>query len=154
MVKLSQRSPSQCQDPSPLNDQQVQDTLCWTTSKTGTQIHPLAPRLPKIKIRPQTPQNTPPDVDLPTWEARSSLIHQNKGTSPLHQEAYTTHWTNISHWGQTPNTTGTTNLQPGKRRLQTQSVKQNDKTEKHKTDEGARQKPTRHNKWGGNRQST
>ena len=36
------------------------------TSKTGTQPHPLAERLPKIIIRPQTPQNTPPDVDLPT----------------------------------------------------------------------------------------
>ena len=41
------------------------DTLCQTTSKTGTQPHPLAERLPKIIIRPQTPQNTPPDVDLP-----------------------------------------------------------------------------------------
>ena len=53
--------------PSPLNDQQaaVLDTLCQTTSKTGTQPHPLAERLPKIIIRPQTPENTPPDVDLP-----------------------------------------------------------------------------------------
>ena len=67
MVKISQRSPSQHQDPAPLNDQQatVQDTLCQTTSKTGTQPHPLAQRLTKI-IRPQTPQNTPPDMDLPT----------------------------------------------------------------------------------------
>ena len=67
MVKISQRSPSQCQDPAPLNDQQatVQDTLCQTSSKTGTQPHPLAQRLPKIIIRPQTPQNTPPDMDCP-----------------------------------------------------------------------------------------
>ena len=42
------------------------DTLCQTTSKTGTQPHPLAQRLTKIIIRPQTPQNTQPDVDLPT----------------------------------------------------------------------------------------
>ena len=42
MVKISQKSPSQRQDPAPLNDQQatVQDTLCQTTSKTGTQPHP------------------------------------------------------------------------------------------------------------------
>ena len=66
-------------------------TLCQTTSKTRTQTHPLAERLPKIIIRPQTPQNTPPDVDMPTRKTRSSLIHQNTGTSPLHQEAYTTH---------------------------------------------------------------
>ena len=97
---------------------------CWTpypkNSKTGTQPHSLAERLPKIIIRPQTPQNTPPDVDVPHRKTRSSLIHQNTGTSSLHQEAYTTHWTNLSHWGQTPKTMGTTNLQPVKRRPQTQ----------------------------------
>ena len=108
-------------DPAPLNDQQapVLDTLCQTTSKTGTQLHPLAERLPKI-IRSQTSQNTPPDVVLSTRKTRCSLIHQNKDTSPLHQRAYTTHWTNLSHWGQTPKTTWTTNLQPAKRRPQTQ----------------------------------
>ena len=113
MAKISQRSPSQHQDPASLNDQQatVLNTLCQRTSKAGTQPHPLAEKLPKIIIRPQTPQNTPPDVDLPTRKTRSSFIHQNTGTSPLHQEAYTTHWTNLSHWGQTPKTTGTTNLQ-------------------------------------------
>ena len=91
--EISQRSPSQHQDPVPLNDQQVTvlDTLCQTTSKTGTQPHPLAQRLPKIIIRSQTPQNTPSDTDLPTRKTKSSLIHQNTGTSPLHQEAYTTH---------------------------------------------------------------
>ena len=124
-MKISQRSPSQRQDPASLNDQQaiVLDTLCETTSKTGTQPHPLAERLPKIIVRPQTPQNTPPDVDLPARKTRSSLIRQNTGTSPLHQEAYTTHWTNLSHWGQIPKTTGTTNLQPAKRRPQTQEKK-------------------------------
>ena len=122
MVKISQRSPSQGQDPPALNDEQatVLDTLCQTTSKTGTQPHPLEERLPKILIRPQTPQNTPPNVDLPTRKTRSTLIHQNTVTSPLHQEAYTTHWTNLSHWGHTPRTTGTTNLQHVKRRPQTQ----------------------------------
>ena len=122
MAKISQRSLSQHQDPASLNDQQatVLDILCQTTSRTGTQHHPLAERLPKIIIRPQTQQNTPPDVDLPTRKTRSSLIHQTIGTSPLHQEAYTTHWTNLSHWGQTPKATGTTNLQPAKRRHQTQ----------------------------------
>ena len=52
------------------------------TSKTGTQPHPLAERMPKIIIRSQIPQNTPPDVVLPTRKTRSSLIHQNTGTSP------------------------------------------------------------------------
>ena len=125
MVKISQRSPSQHQDPAPLNDQQAtvpnnNTALCQTTSKTGTQPHPLAESLPKIIIRSQAPQNTPPDTDLPTRKTRSSLIHQNTGTSPLHQEAYTTHGTNLSHWGQTPKTMGTTNLQPVKRTPQTQ----------------------------------
>ena len=155
-MKISKRSPSQNQDPAPLNDQQatVLDTLCQTTSKTGTQHHLLTERLPKIIKRPQTPQNTPPAVDLPTRKTRSSLIHQNTGNSPLHQEAYTTHWTNLSHWGQTPKTMGTMNLQPMKRRPQTQSVKQNEKTEKNTADEQARQKLTRPNKWRGNKQST
>ena len=103
MAKISQRSPSQHQDPAPLNDQQATmlGTLCETTSKTETQTHPLAERLPKIIISTQTPQNTPPDMDLLTRKTRSSLIHQNTGTSPLHQEAYTTQWTNLSHRGQT-----------------------------------------------------
>ena len=35
--------------------------------------------------------NTPPDALLLTRKRRSNLIHQNTGTSPLHQEAYTTH---------------------------------------------------------------
>ena len=120
--KLSQRSPSQRQDPAPLRDQQatVLDTLCQTTSKTGTQPHPLEERLPKIILSTQTPQNTTPDLDRPTRKTRSSLILQNTGTSPLHQEAYTAHWTNLSHWGQTPKETGTMNLQPVKRRPQTQ----------------------------------
>ena len=100
MKKISQRSPPQHQDPASLNDQQaiLLDNLCQTTRKTGTQPRPLAERLPKIIVRPQTLQNTPPDVDLPTRKTRSSLIHQNTGTGPLHQEAYTTHGTNLSHW--------------------------------------------------------
>ena len=120
--ELSQRSPSQCLHSAPLNDQQapVLDILCETTSKTGTQPHPLAERLPKIILSSQTPQNTPPDTVLPTRKTRSSLIHQNTGTSPLHQEAYTTYRTKLTHWGQTPKTTGTANLQPAKRRPQTQ----------------------------------
>ena len=58
MVKISQRSQSQCQDPAPLNDQQatVLDTLCRTKSQTGTQPQLLAERLPKIIIMSQTPQ--------------------------------------------------------------------------------------------------
>ena len=109
-------------DPAPLKDQQatVLDSPCQTTSKTGTQHHPLAERMPKIIIRSQTPQNIPPDVVLPTRKTRSSLIHQNTDTSPLHQEAYTTHLTNLSDWGQTPKTTRTMNLHLAKRRPQTQ----------------------------------
>ena len=58
------------------------DILCQTSSKTGTQPHPLAERLPKFIIRSQAPQNTPPDTFLPTRKTRSSLIHQNTGTVP------------------------------------------------------------------------
>ena len=93
MAKISQRSPSQCQDQTPLNDQQatVLAILWQTTSKTGTQPYPLAKRLPKIIIMSQKPQNMPPDAVLPTRKTRPSPTHQNTGTIPLHQEAYTTH---------------------------------------------------------------
>ena len=69
---------------------------CWTphAKQVARQEHnprPLAQRLPKIIIRSQTPQNTPPDVVLPTRRTRSNLIHQSTVTSPLHQEAYTSH---------------------------------------------------------------
>ena len=91
--KLSQRFPLQHKDPATLNNHQAigLHNLCQTTSKTGTQPHPLAERLPKIIIRSKTPQNKPPDVVLPTRKTRSSLIHQNTGTSPLHQESYITY---------------------------------------------------------------
>ena len=65
----------------------------------------------------QTPQKTPPDAALSTRKTRSSPTHQNTGTSSLYQEAYTSHWTNVTHWGQTPKTMWTTNQQPVKRRL-------------------------------------
>ena len=78
------------------------DTLCQTTSRTGTQPHSRAERLPKVILSSQTVQNTPPDAVLHTRKTRSSLIHQNTGTGPLHQEAYINHWTNLSHWEQTP----------------------------------------------------
>ena len=91
-----------------------------TTNKTGTKTHPSADGLPQVALSPQTPQNTPPDVALPIRGTRSSSTHQNIGTSPSHQEAYTSHWTNLTHWGQTPEARGTTTLQPAERRPQTE----------------------------------
>ena len=78
-------------NPAPPNGQQapVLDAPCKTTRKTGKQTHQLAERLPKMITSSQKPQNTPPDKALSTRKTRSSLIHQNIGTSPLHQEAYT-----------------------------------------------------------------
>ena len=63
-----------------------------------------------------------------------------------HQEAYTIHKTKLSQWGQTTKAKRAMNLQPVKRGPQTQEVKQNEKTEKHTADEGARGRPTRPNK--------
>ena len=79
MVKISQRSPPQRQDPASLNDEQatVLDTLCQTTSKTGTQPHPLAQRLPKIIIRPQTHHQTwtcPPERQYPASSTRTQAL--------------------------------------------------------------------------------
>ena len=89
-------------------------------SKTGTQHYPLAERLPKIILGSQTPQNTPQDSALPTRKTRYTSTQQNTGTTPLQQETYTTHWTNLTPWGQTPKSTGTMNLQHVKRTPQTQ----------------------------------
>ena len=61
---------------------------CQTTCKTETQPHALTERL---CLSLQTPQNTPLDAALPTRKTRSSPTHQNTVTSPLHQEAYTSH---------------------------------------------------------------
>ena len=94
---------SQQTDPAPPNSQQapVLDTPCQTNSETGKQHHPLEERLPKVILSSQTCQNTPLDVALPTSTKRtiSSPNLQNTGTSALHQEAYTSHWTNLTHWG-------------------------------------------------------
>ena len=40
--------------------------LFQTTRKTGTQTNPSGDRLPKVILTPQTPQNTPPNVALPS----------------------------------------------------------------------------------------
>ena len=121
--ELSWRSPSQLQDLAPLNclPAPVLNATHQTTRETGTQTHPSAERLSKVVLSLQTPQNTPPDVTLPVRGKRSSSTHQNAGTRPSHQEAYTSHWTNnLTHWGQIPEARGTTTLQPAERRPQTQ----------------------------------
>ena len=120
--ELSQRSPSQLQHRAPRNclKAPVLNTKCQTTSKTGTQTHPSAVRLLKVILSPQTPQNKPPDAALPIRWKRSSYTHQNAGTSSSHQEAYTSHWTNLTQWGQKPEARGNTTLQPVERRPQTQ----------------------------------
>ena len=97
----SWRSPCQHQDPTPHNCLQApaQDTSCQTTSKTGTQPQPSADRLPKVVLSSQTLQNTPLDTALPFRGKRLSSTHQSAGTSPSHQEAYTSPWSNLTHQG-------------------------------------------------------
>ena len=96
---LSQRSPSQLQDLAPPNSLQarVLNAQPQTTSKTGTQSHPTADRVPKVILSPQTPQNTPLDMTLSTIGTRHSSTHQRSVLSPSHQEACTRHWTNLTH---------------------------------------------------------
>ena len=59
--------------------------------------------------------------------------HQSPPPGSLHNTLHQPY-----HWEKTPKTTGTTNLQPAKRRPQTEQVKQNEKTEKYTADVGAR----------------
>ena len=95
----------------------MQDTPWQTTSKTGTQSHPSAERLPKIIIRSQTPQHT----------TRHGPAHQKDKIQPhppehRHQSPPPGSLRNPMNQpyplGQTPKTTGTTDLQPAKRRPQ------------------------------------
>ena len=143
--------------PNSTHDQQatVLDTPCQTTSKTGAQTHPSAESLPKIIISSQTPKNTTQDMVLPTRKSRYSLIQQNTDTSALHQEAYTTHWTNLT-------------LLTGSRHQKQQEI-QNGSLQKEAPNRESwakwedweiprrwrrRKKLTKTNKWRGNRQST
>ena len=95
----SQKYPYQHQDPAPHNCLQAPelDASHQTTSKTGTQPHPLADRLLKVILSSQTPQNTSPDTAMPFRGKRLSSILQSVGTSPSLQEAYTSPWTNLTH---------------------------------------------------------
>ena len=72
---ISQRSPTQHQDPASLNDQQatVLDTLCQTTRRTGTQPHPLTERLPK---------NHNKATDTPKHTTRCGRAHQKDKIKP------------------------------------------------------------------------
>ena len=112
---LSQRYPTQLQDLAPPNCLQVPvlDASHQTTSKTGTQPHPLSHRLPKPILSSQTPQNPSPDAALPIRRKRLSSTQQSAGNSPSHQEAYRSLWTTR---GQTTEARRTMTLQPVERR--------------------------------------
>ena len=60
-----------------------------------TQLHTSADRLPKVILRRQLPLNTH-GIALPTWETRPSSTHQWAGTSPSHQEAWTSPWISLN----------------------------------------------------------
>lgn len=81
---FSQRFPSLHLDLAPPNGQQapVLDDSCPTTSKTVTQTHPLADKLPKAILGWQTAKNTPLDPALVIRGIRSSSTHHNRGTVP------------------------------------------------------------------------
>ena len=78
---------------------QCWDTSVQATNRVGTQPHPWADRLPKDILSTQTSLNTPLDMALPIRGTRPSSTHQWPGTSPFHQEACTSPWTNLTHQG-------------------------------------------------------
>ena len=65
--------------------------LCQTTSKSGTQPHPLAERLPKIILSTQTPQNTPLDVVLPI--RNTNPASSTRAQAPVLSTRKPTQWT-------------------------------------------------------------
>ena len=46
----------------------------------------------------------------PSEGHKLASFHQNTGTSPSQHEAFISHWTNLTHWGQRPKTKGTMTL--------------------------------------------
>ena len=120
MRALPEISVSTLKDPAPLRDQEapVLDTPCQTTTKTGTQPHPLAERLPKIKIKSQTAQYTPPATHQKDKIQPHSPEHRHQSPPPgsLHNPLNQPY--QLGADTKNNRKTGTTNLQPAKRRPQ------------------------------------
>ena len=87
------------QDLAPPNNIQDHSTEHFnqTTNKTGTQAQPSADRQPT-----DTPKYITSHSSVHQKEKKLTFSHQNTGKSPLHHEAYTSHWTNLTHWAQRP----------------------------------------------------
>ena len=121
--------------------QQPAGSSAWTPrtkQPTRWEYSPTHWQLPKVILSPQPPLDTPLDTALPTRGTRPSSTLPWAGTSPSHQEACTSPWTNLSQGlRQTPEAR-TTIWQPAERRPQTQKVRQNETAEKYIPDEGTR----------------
>ena len=115
---LSLRPLLQIQDPvqSSYLQASVLDTSHQTTNKTGMWKYSLVDRLSKVILSSQTCQNTPVDTVLHIRRKKLSSTHWKTNTSPSSQEAYTSHWTNLIHQGQRPESRGTTILQSMEKR--------------------------------------
>ena len=97
----------------------------------GTQLHTSANRLPPITPRGKAP---------PTRGIRTSSTYQGAVTSPCHQEAPVS--INFTH--KQADSTRKRGYNPLTcRKETTQKVLQNEKSEKHESDEGTRQNPRR-----------
>ena len=62
-------------------------------------LHPSTDRLPKDFLSPQLPLDMPLVMALPTRGPRCSSTHQGAGTSPSHQEDYTSLQTSLAYQG-------------------------------------------------------
>ena len=131
---------------------------CWTLHAKQLarveQNHTQYQRLPKIILSLKTPQNTPPDAVLPTRKTRSGPTNQNTGTSPLHHEAYTTPWTNLTHCRHTPKQweLWTCSLRKGDPKHSNLSKMRRQRNMQQMNEQG--KKTTKPKKWRGKRHST
>ena len=78
---------------------QCWDTWEQTTNRVGTQPHPSLVKLPKVILSPEMPLNIPLNTTLPNRGTRLSYLHQSSDTSPSHQEACASPWSNLTHQG-------------------------------------------------------
>ena len=104
-----------------LNEQEALglDTLCQTTSKTGTKPHPLAERMPKIIVNSQNPKHTtgrgPAHQKDKIQPHPLEHRHQSPQPGSLHKPLNQPY-----PLGADTKKMGTMNVQPVKRRPQTQ----------------------------------
>ena len=104
---------------------QCWNASCQTTSRVGIQPHPSTDRVPEAILSSQPLLNTILDTALSTRGTTHSPTNQWAGTIPFHQEACTSHRTNLTH--QRADTRSKRSYNPPARRKETTNTESSTK---------------------------